>query len=32
MQVAYGGDVTVKDKFPDKKKILTLLNPHGGTG
>jgi hypothetical protein len=32
MQAAYGGDVNITDNLPQKKKLLTLLNPHGGTG
>ena len=32
MQAAYGGDVNITDKLPEKKKMLILLNPFGGTG
>jgi hypothetical protein len=32
IQAAYGGDATISDSLPEKKKILALLNPFGGMG
>ena len=32
INAAYGGDPTVCDSVPQKKRILALLNPFGGAG